>query len=31
MNDLLLHLRDFTFTTVILRMLLAFLSGTVIG
>ncbi len=31
MNELLLHLRDFTFTTVILRMLLAFLSGTVIG
>ncbi len=31
MNDLLLHLRDFTFTTVILRLLLAFLSGTVIG
>ena len=31
MNELLLHLRDFTFTTVILRLLLAFLSGTVIG
>ena len=31
MNELLSHLRDFTFTTVILRLLLAFLCGTVIG
>ena len=31
MNELLLHLRDFNFTTVVLRLLLAFLSGTVIG
>lgn len=31
MNSLLLHLRDFNFSAVILRLLLAFISGTVIG
>ena len=31
MESLLLHLRDFNFTSVILRLLLAFLSGTIIG
>ena len=31
MDALLIHLRDFNFVTVVLRLLLAFLSGTVIG
>ena len=31
MDALLIHLRDFNFVTVILRLLLAFLSGTIIG
>ena len=31
MDALLIHLRDFNFITVVLRLLLAFLSGTVIG
>lgn len=31
MNELLTHLRDFNFTTVVLRLLLAFLSGMAIG
>ncbi|MDO5132234.1 MAG: MgtC/SapB family protein [Eubacteriales bacterium] len=31
MESLLLHLRDFNFNSVVLRLLLAFLSGTVIG
>ena len=31
MNEFLTHLRDFNFTTVVLRLLLAFLSGMAIG
>ncbi len=31
MDALLIHLRDFNFVTVVLRLLLAFLSGTIIG
>ncbi|MBQ6590407.1 MAG: MgtC/SapB family protein [Lachnospiraceae bacterium] len=31
MQNMLLHLKDFNFSSVILRLLLAFLSGTVIG
>lgn len=31
MQNVLIHLRDFNFTTVVLRLLLAFMSGTVIG